>query len=153
MLKNAIVTLSFCLLLTGCAAPETVQPLSGGETPPMQVMLKLPEEAAAPVLGEAGRQLYDLKDYEIQVQFCHSLREALVQTTGLPPERLTVLSREKDRYETVWCSTGEGKEKIGRAVILEQDGWFYCVSMLADAEAAHDLLPEWQKTAASMTIG
>ena len=154
-MKKVVLTLLLSILLSACGTPpeQTVRETPPREQiPPRQVLLTLPEEAAAPVTGEAGRQLYLCDGYELQVQTADSLEEALRQVTGLPEDRLTVMKRGEDRCETVWCSTGEGREQIGRAVIREADGWYYCVCMLADAERAEELEPVWKKITESIAL-
>lgn len=151
MLKKVLLMVMLSMLLSACGADpvETVSVTLPTQTEqPCQVVLDLPEEAAAPVAGEAGRQIYFCDGYEIQVQSVRGIGQALQQVTGLPREKLTVLQRKQgslQRYETVWCSPGEVQEQVGRAVILEQGDWCYCVSMLSDAAKAEELQEVWQQ--------
>ena len=39
------------------------------------------------------------------------------------------------RYEFVWVSAGERGDRLGRAVILDDGDYHYCMSVLRDADA------------------
>lgn len=155
MLKKLVMMLVLSAFLSGCAAPPA--PITGGTQPteqprPRQVQLTLPKGAAEPTMGEGGRQLWFLEAGELQVQTFRSLEQALEQVTGLPQEKLTVLSSGENRAETVWCSAGEGQPQIGRAVFLEDGDWCYCVSLLTDAQEAEKTEEMWRSMVRSIRL-
>ena len=63
--------------------------------------------------------------------------EAITAISGYDPDRLTVmhtLQDGTDRYDFVWASAGETGERLGRAVVLDDGNYHYCMSVLRDAE-------------------
>lgn len=63
--------------------------------------------------------------------------DATIQSlSGYEKEQLTVLQtrqEDADRYEFVWTTTGEKGDRLGRAVILDDGDYHYCMSVLRDA--------------------
>ena len=154
-MKKLMMVVLLSVLLAGCTAPP-VQPTDSSQPTqqpqPRQVLLTLPEGAAAPTAGEGGRQLWFLAEGELQVQILRSLQQALEQVTGLPEEKLTLMPSGENRVETVWCSAGEGQPRIGRAVFLEEGGWCYCVSLLTDASQAQKAEKMWRSLVRSIHL-
>ena len=57
--------------------------------------------------------------------------------SGYEPEDLTVMETQWDdvsRCEFVWASAGEKGDRLGRAVVLDDGNYHYCMSILRDAE-------------------
>lgn len=65
---------------------------------------------------------------------------ATVQTlSGYEKDQLTVLETQQgdeNRYDFVWATTGEEGQRLGRAVILDDGDYHYCLSVLRDAGEA-----------------
>ena len=150
-------------LLCGCAAPalETVSDVYVTQPPGEMrtIHLELPEDAAEAVMeGGSGAKLYLCDGYELRLQtlYAGDLDAALRSVTGFGEERLTVMKTrdgEFDRYDCVWCAAGEGGDQVGRTAIWDDGDYFYCVTALADAEAAYGFTPVWQQILDSFTAG
>ena len=163
MKKVWILCLIAAMLLWGCGAPalETVSDVYETQPPAemMAIHLELPEEAAEAVMeGDNGTRLYLCDGYELRLQTLdsRSIDDVLQSVTGYGEDRLTVMktrSGEYDRYDCVWCTTGEEGEQIGRTAVLNDGSYFYCVSALAGSETAYDLNEVWQQILDSFTLG
>ena len=57
-----------------------------------------------------------------------------------------------DRYEFVWVSAGEKGERLGRAVILDDGNYHYCMSVLRDADSTEKTQIVWRDVFASFTL-
>lgn len=149
--KLWILLLALCL--TGCSKPvyETVAdvpvvPVSGTC---QQILLELPEEAAAPVATQQPNgQIYDCGNYTITVQTLDSgdLDKTLRALTGYSREQLQVIKtlREKlSRYDTVFTAAGEETLQVGRVCILDDGAYHYAVTALAPEELAGQLRTQW----------
>ena len=135
----------FCLLLillSGCGAEETMETVSDEWVLPVmaqpgEIFVELPEDLVAPVLQQDSRQLYMGPDYEIMLETLSAgdLNATIRTLSGYEKEQLTVLETRQgdiDRYEFVWTTAGEQGDRLGRAVILDDGTYHYCMSVLRD---------------------
>lgn len=153
MLKRICVILAFVLLLSGCGAQETVETVSDELVAPVmaqprEISVRLPEGAIAPVLEGEGCQIYMSEDYEIAIETLASgdLESTVEKLSGYNKDSLTVMETkqgETDRYDFVWVSTGERGDRLGRAVILDDGQYHYCMSVLRDASSVEDTQIVW----------
>lgn len=143
-LKKCLPLLFLALLLCGCASEETFETIADDFVVPVmarprEISVRLPDNAVAPVLESEGEQVYLCEDYEIVIETLEAGDlNATVQTiSGYEKDQLTVMQTQKEtvtRYEFVWASAGERGERLGRAVILDDGSYHYCMSVLRDAE-------------------
>ena len=66
-----------------------------------------------------------------------NLNDTIRKLTGFDKEQLTVMETEQDgakRYDFVWAAAGEDGERLGRAAILDDGSYHYCLSVLRDAQ-------------------
>ena len=134
------------LLLCGCAAEETFETISDEIVAPVmaqprEITVRLPDNAVAPVLESDTEQVYMCEDYEIVIETMSSgdMNATIQNLCGYSKDQLTIMETqwgEVSRYEFVWVSTGEKGERLGRAVILDDGDYHYCMSVLRDAENA-----------------
>jgi len=143
-LKKLYMLLPLVLLLFGCApeeetfetvADEILQPVMAA---PRQIALQLPDDTVAPVLDSDQEQVYLCTDYEIVVETLPAgdVSATIRHLCGYDPEKLTVMQTrqgEVARYEFVWVSAGEEGDRLGRAVIMDDGAYHYCLSALRDA--------------------
>ena len=104
---------------------------------PGEIFVELPEDLVAPVLQQDSRQLYMGPDYEIMLETLSAgdLNATIRALSGYEKEQLTVLETRQgdiDRYEFVWTTAGEQGDRLGRAVILDDGTYHYCMSVLRD---------------------
>ena len=144
-MKTWVILLLSALLLTGCASEDTFEtiadePVAAVMAQPGQISVELPEDAVAPVLESGSEQLWLCDDYEILIQTRPSgdLNGMIQTISGYPKESLTVIETQNQnvtRYDFVWASAGEKGERLGRAVVLDDGNYHYCMSVLRDADA------------------
>ena len=68
--------------------------------------------------------------------------------SGYSRDNLTLMQTQQgdvDRYEFVWASTGEDGERLGRAVILDDGNYHYCMSVLRDADTTKTSQIVWSQ--------
>lgn len=147
------------LLLCGCRAEETLETVSDEwlvpvMAQPREISVRLPEDTVVPVLEQDGCRLYMGRDYEIMVETLAAgdLNATICTLSGYEKEQLTVLQTRQgdlDRYDFVWTTAGEQGDRLGRAVILDDGVYHYCMSALRDAG---DTLVMWQDVFGSFSL-
>lgn len=142
-MKRLVWCLLLASLLCGCGAEETLETVSDEwivpvMAQPREISVRLPEDTVTPVLEQDGRRLYMGQGYEILVETLESgdLDATIRTLSGYDREQLTVVETSQegaDRYDFVWTTTGETGNRLGRAVILDDGTYHYCMSALRDA--------------------
>ena len=158
-MKRWIVLLTFTALLCGCQAEETLETVNDEwivpvMAQPREISVRLPDNAVTPVLEQDSRQLYMAQDYEIILETLTSgdLNDTIRALSGYEKDQLTVLKTEQgdaDRYEFVWTAAGESGDRLGRAVILDDGEYHYCMSVLRDPG---ETLIVWQDVFRSFSL-
>lgn len=161
MRKLALILL-MTLLLSGCAAEETFETIADElvlpvMAQPRQISVNLPDNAVAPVLEGGSEQVYLSEDYEIIIETLSSgdLNATVQSLSGYEKSELTVMeTRQNDvaRYEFVWVSAGEKGDRLGRAVILDDGSYHYCMSVLRDAESTEKSQIVWSEVFGSFSL-
>ena len=163
MVKKIAIALLLGLLLSGCGAKETLEtvaddiPLQPVLAQPAQISVRLPDNAVSPVLESDKQQLYFCEDYEIAIETRASgdLSCTITAMTGFDPEQLTVMHTSPDgvdRYEFVWAAAGEDGDRLGRGVVLDDDSYHYCMSVLRDAQPQKKSQVVWSDVFASFSL-
>lgn len=162
-MKKIGLLLVIMLCLGGCKAEETFETLSDvyGEqalAAKKEVVLTIPEDAAAQVIQSDSGTLYLCDGYEIAVQTMSAgdLNRTMQSLTGFEADALTVMETEQDeitRYECVWTAAGEGGDMVGRATVLDDGAYHYCVTVMAGAQEAGQLQQTWQTLLSSFVLG
>ena len=143
-MKKLWILLALMSLLCGCASEETLETISDDIVQPVmaqpgEISVRLPDNAVAPVLESDSEQVYLSEDYEIIVETVGGgdLSATIQRISGYTPDNLTVMETAQDgakRYDFVWASAGENGDQLGRAVILDDGNYHYCLSVLRDAD-------------------
>ena len=149
----------FVILLSGCKAEETLETVSDEwivpvMAQPREVSVRMPEDLVLPVLEQEGRQLYMGPNYEIMLETMAAgdLQATIRNLSGYEQEQLTILETDQgewNRYEFVWTAAGEQGHRLGRAVILDDGDYHYCMSVLRDTEES---LIVWQDVFQSFSL-
>ncbi len=149
-MKRFWILLPLVFLLGGCAGEETFETLSDDiilpvMASPRQISVQLPEQAAAPVLDSDREQVYLCGNSEIILETLSAgdLNATVRHVSGFDKDSLTLMRTESQgmkRYEFVWTSAGEQGDRLGRAVILDDGNYHYCLSVLRDAEEASQIV-------------
>ena len=147
------------ILLSGCKAEETLETVSDEwivpvMAKPREISVRMPEDLVLPVLEQEGRQLYMGPNYEIMLETMAAgdLQATIRNLSGYEQEQLTILETDQgewNRYEFVWTAAGEQGHRLGRAVILDDGDYHYCMSVLRDAEES---LVVWQDVFQSFSL-
>lgn len=147
------------ILLGGCKAKETLETVSDEwivpvMAQPREISVRMPEDLVLPVLEQEGRQLYMGPNYEIMLETMAAgdLQATIRNLSGYEQEQLTILETDQgewNRYEFVWTAAGEQGHRLGRAVILDDGDYHYCMTALRDAEES---LIVWQDVFQSFSL-
>ena len=161
-MKKCWIILLLAVLLSGCAAEtfetvndEILQPVMA---PVGKFNLDLPDSAAEAVMqNEEGGKLYLCEDYVLTVQTLTAgdMDRTVRSLCGFDSDHVSVMETSAggvQRYDWVWTAIGEGGDQIGRAAVLDDGNYHYCVTVMADAETAGELEKEWNKMFASLTL-
>lgn len=162
ILKKCWILAFLPLLLCGCAAEETFETVADDIVQPVmaqprEITVSLPDDAVAPVLEGDSEQVYMAEDYEIVIETLSSgdLNETIQTISGYPKDQLTIMETQWDdvtRYEFVWASAGENGDRLGRAVILDDGDYHYCMSVLRDAEGTKKSQIVWSEVFNSFAL-
>ena len=120
-------------------------------------LLTIPEEATAvAVQGDAGT-IYLCDGFEVTAQVLRAgdLSRTFRDLTGFESDGLTVMATAAigwTRYECVWTSAGEQGDTVGRAVILDDGVYHYCLTLTADADDMSGLQDIFQKIINSYSL-
>ena len=158
-MKRWLWMIVLAVLLCGCKAEETLETVSDEwivpvMAQPREISVRLPDNVVVPVMEQDGRKLYMGQNYEILLETLAAgdLNDTIRTISGFEKEQLTVLQtrqEELDRYEFVWTATGERGELLGRAVILDDGNYHYCMTVLRDAEES---IVVWQDVFSSFAL-
>ena len=143
-MKKLGLLLLAAALLAGCGQVEAAETMADvWEEPvpvaaPREVRLELPGEAVACAMESDTGRLYFGDGYEVMVQTLSSgdLDATIRALTGFDREDITVIQSQSDpkRWEFAWASAGEGGERLGRGVVLDDGNYHYCLTVLQDAD-------------------
>lgn len=142
-MKKCCVIMLIALLLTGCGSAETFETVADDYVQSVMaeqrgVLLTIPEEEAPQIMHSDTGTLYLCDGFEVSVQVMNAgnLNGTFQNVTGFGVDDLTVIetaAADAARYECVWAAAGEGGDVVGRAVVLDDGAYHYCVTILADA--------------------
>lgn len=162
MKKCWILLLAAALLLSGCASEETFETVADEivqsvMAQPRQIAVDLPDGAVAPVLESDSGQIYLCDDYELIVETMPAgdLSATIRSLCGYEKEELTIMQTQSDdaaRYDFVWATEGEKGDMLGRAVILDDGSYHYCMSVLRDAAATKTSQISWRNVFGSFQL-
>lgn len=160
-MKKWIFILLMVPLLCGCSAGETFETVGDLYAEPVMqeqrdIFVAVPENAVA-IQGDTGT-IYLCDGYEVTVEILSAgnVSGTFQTLTGFGIDDLTVMetaASDTARYECVWASAGEDGDLVGRAVILDDGIHHYCVTVLADADAAYALQQTVEAILDSVQLG
>ncbi|MBQ8768759.1 MAG: hypothetical protein IJZ15_03825 [Oscillospiraceae bacterium] len=159
-MKKLCFLLVFVFLLAGCQATPTFETVDDVYAPqpqsaPRGIALELPEDVQT-IAGDSGK-LYLCDGYDVTVQTLSAgdLNATVQSLTGFAPDALTMLqtaAADARRYECVWTAAGESGDAVGRAVVLDDGQYHYCVTVMAQADRAGELTEVWQELLSSVRL-
>lgn len=157
-----LAVLAAGLMLWGCQAEPTLETIADEwvqsvMAQPRQISVNLPDGALAPVLESDSEQVYLSDDYEIIIETLSAgdLNATVEHLSGYSRDRVTLVQTQQgdaDRYEFVWASAGESGDRLGRAVILDDGDFHYCMSVLRDADTTKTSQIVWSDVFDSFSL-
>ena len=161
-MKKYLVLLMIAALLTACAARDTFETVSDEQLMPVMaqpkhISVSLPGETSLPVMENDNGRVYVTNDYEILIQTMEAgdLQQTMEILSGHSIEDLTVMETFSDgisRYEFVWASLGEQGDLTGRGVILDDNDYHYCMSVLRRADEEEKSQIDWEQVFSSFCV-
>ena len=162
MKKLSFVVLTM-VLLCGCSQPKTFETMSDVYYEPEAekagtITFSIPADAAVTVMENAEHGvLYLCDEYCIVQQILPSgdLDATVRSVTGYPKKNVKIMQREVGEsilYSCVWASAGENGDQVGKAVILDDGGYHYVLSVMADADIAGKLADQWRNILDTFSI-
>jgi hypothetical protein len=151
------------VLLCGCSGQQVVETVTdewllSTVTAQKELALKLPATASkAAMAAEDGAQLYFCDGYVLTLQTVPSgdLDRTARALCGYEADKLTVLQTKTGgvkRYDWTWTSAGEGSVEIGRAAVLDDGDYHYCLTVMADESSCGSLNRQWDALFASLGL-
>lgn len=163
-MKKWWICFGLVFLLTGCAAAETFETVGDELLQPAmaevgEITLSLPENASAQtMLSGEGDKLYFCDGYTATVQTMArgDLERTCKALCGFGRDSLNIVetvSNGHQRWDWVWTAAGEGGDAVGRAAVIDDGKYHYCVTVMADAAQAGALEGEWTALLQSFRVG
>lgn len=151
------------VLFCGCSGEQVTETvcdelLLSAMAPQKELSVKLPAHAAkATLAAEDGAQLYFCDDYTLTVQTCTAgdLNRTARELCGYGATQLTVLETKLGgvkRYDWTWTSAGESGAQVGRAAVLDDGDYHYCLTVMADEAEGGSLDSQWDTLFASLGL-
>jgi hypothetical protein len=156
LVKKWWIILCCAVLFTGCASSDTFENVDDELLQPVmaqvgQINLVLPPEASSQtMLGSDTDKLYFCDGYTAMVQIMDrgDLDKTCRRLCGFGADGVNILETAAGtgkRYDWVWTAAGEGGDVLGRAAVIDDGKYHYCVSLLADDDTAGELEGSWSK--------
>lgn len=149
------------VLLCGCSAEQTLETVTDALwistiAPQKELSVTLPDTAGKTALAaEDGAQLYFCDGYTLSIQTTPAgdMTQTIRTLCGYDREKLTVMETKLagwKRYDWTWTSAGEGSVQVGRAAVLDDGDYHYCVTAMADEAGSGGLTAQWDALFASL---
>ena len=155
--------LMVAILLCGCSAEQTLETVTdelwvSTMAPQKELTFQLPDGAGASAMAaEDGAQLYFCDGYTLTVQTTLSgdMTQTIRNLCGYDRQKLTVMETKLGglkRYDWTWTSAGEGSVQVGRAAVLDDGDYHYCVTTMAEEAHSGSLNDEWDRIFSSFSF-
>ena len=161
-MRKLLVITMVALLLAGCGTTEVFERVEDSPNVPAmaqekQVVLTLPDDAAAPVVNADGGRLFLCDGYDLTVQTLPGgdISRTVTALCGFNPEQVRMVQTQRQGnkcYEWVWSAAGEGGDQVGRAMVISDGTYHYCVCVMADAVTAGVLDGQWSAIFEGITL-
>ena len=144
-MKKLCVMAALLCLLAGCAGESTMETVADeivlSQARAGSIRVELPEETVLPVMQTDTGKLYICRDFEVSVQTLSGgdLERTVTALSGFDLSAVTVMEREAgelDRYDLTWSCAGELGPEVGRAAILSDGSYHYCLTVMTPEEHA-----------------
>lgn len=149
-------------VLAGCGARETFETIADEmvfrQDTAREIRVALPEETVLPVMQTETGRIYICRDFEVCVQTLPGgdLEATVRSLCGFSPADVDLVETAADgftRYDFVWSSAGETGDQVGRACVVSDGVWHYCVSAMAPAGKAQQYRQIWDGMFETVSLG
>lgn len=161
-MKKWFVVFLAALFLAGCSAQDVFETVAdeyvaSAMAMPREISVRLPDGASSPVGGSDGAQIYLSEEYEliIETRSGGDFGATVSAISGFDPEDLTIVETRRDgikRYDFVWTSAGEGIDRLGRGVILDDGTYHYCMTAIRNADQTNRTQIVWRDVFESFSL-
>lgn len=162
-MKKCWIIMGLLVLLTGCSSAETFETVGDDVYLPVmaqmrEVSLDIPDSASVQVMeNDTEQRLYLCQDYVLTVQTFESgdLEKTVQELCGYSSDELQLLQTgdgELKRTDWVWTCVGEGGDQVGRALVLDDGNYHYCLTAMADADVVGNLEGQWNRVFTSFAL-
>ena len=133
------------VMLAGCAAETTMETMADeqvlSESVMKEITMELPGEPVLPVMRTDTGEIYICEDFEVSVETLPGgdLQRTVQMLTGFGMEDVTVMETtagERTRYDLAWSAMGETGPEVGRAAVLCDGAYHYCLTVMTAEENA-----------------
>lgn len=151
-MKKVWIMILCVLLFSGCGKVDFETMSDADDIPviavPATLLIDLPTDAAVSAMKGTSGTLYFCNGYEIMIETMSSGNlSATVETlTGFSEDELELIKTERcgvSCYETAWSAAGEAGDQVGRILILDDDRFHYCITVMTKAENTADCSAQW----------
>ena len=131
--------------LAGCTAEMTMETVADeqvlSQSVVQEIRVDLPAETVLPVMETDTGEIYICRDFEVWVETLPGgdLQRTVGLLTGFDLNDVTVMERQvegKNRYDVAWSCVGETGPEVGRASIISEGEYHYCLAVQTPEENA-----------------
>ena len=138
-MKKLWIMAALLSMLAGCAAQDTMETVA--DEPVMahgdarEILMELPGETVLPVMQTDTGKLYICRDFQVSVETLMGgdLERTVEMLTGFGIEEVTVMETTaagRTRYDLAWSCMGETGPEVGRAAVLSDGEYHYCLTVM-----------------------
>ena len=144
-MRKLWVLVILAAMLAGCAAEPTMETVADeqvlSESAIKEITMELPGEPVLPVMRTDTGEIYICADFEVSVETLPGgdIQRTVQMLTGFGMEDVTVMETtagERTRYDLAWSCMGETGPEVGRAAVLCDGQYHYCLSVMTAEENA-----------------
>lgn len=137
--------LVIAVMLAGCNAEPTMETVADeqvlSESVMKEITMELPGEPVLPVMRTDTGEIYICEDFEVSVETLPGgdIQRTVQMLTGFSMEDVTVMETtagERTRYDLAWSAMGETGPEVGRAAVLCDGQYHYCLTVMTAEENA-----------------
>ena len=144
-MRKLWVLIALAAILTGCAAEDTMETVADepvmAESAMKEIHMELPDETVLPVMQTDTGEIYICSDFEVSVETLRGgdIQRTVEMLTGFGMEDVTVMETTaggRTRYDLAWSCMGETGPEVGRAAVLSDGEYHYCLTVMTAQENA-----------------
>ena len=144
-MRKLWVLVMAAVMLAGCATETTMETVADelvlAESAMKEITMELPGEPVLPVMQTDTGEIYICEDFEVSVETLPGgdIQRTVQMLTGFGMEDVTVMETtvgERTRYDLAWSAMGETGPEVGRAAVLCDGQYHYCLTVMTAEENA-----------------